>query len=179
MSNTDQDQVILVDTADHEIGTCDKLIAHQEGLLHRAFSIFVLKQDAHGQWMTLLQQRHEQKYHCGGLWSNTCCSHPRPGESTDDAVKRRLKEEMGLSMQCQHAGHFIYRTECANGLIEHEYDHVYIAITASDIAISPNPDEVQAYRWEYIDTLLNSTSQDLSFTPWFIQALQVARSTTI
>ena len=179
MSNTDQDHVILVDTADNEIRTCEKLVAHQEGLLHRAFSIFVLKQDVHGQWMTLLQQRHEKKYHCGGLWSNTCCSHPRPGESTDDAVKRRLEEEMGLKMQCEHAGHFIYRTECGNGLIEHEYDHVYIAIITGDIDILPNPAEVQAYRWEYIDKLQNATHERLSLTPWFTQALEVACNNVI
>ena len=114
------EEVILVDEHDREIGSGEKLQIHQEGKLHRAFSVLVFnwKQEL------LLQKRKETKYHSGGLWTNTCCSHPRPGELTLEAAQRRLHEEMGLTCPLREVGNFIYRAEFENGLIEHEYDHV-------------------------------------------------------
>ena len=114
------EEVILVDEHDREIGSGEKLQIHQEGKLHRAFSVLVFnwKQEL------LLQKRKETKYHSGGLWTNTCCSHPRPGELTLEAAQRRLHEEMGLTCPLREVENFIYRAEFENGLIEHEYDHL-------------------------------------------------------
>ena len=117
-----QEQVILVDQQDREIGVAEKLEAHRKGKLHRAFSVFLFNAKDE----MLLQQRAAEKYHSGGLWTNTCCSHPRPGEPTEAAARRRLREEMGISCNLNKAFDFIYRAEFDNGLIEHELDHVFI-----------------------------------------------------
>ena len=135
------ERVVLVDAADAEIGTEDKLAAHRAGRLHRAFSVFVFN----GRGEMLLQRRASSKYHSGGLWSNTCCSHPRPGEATPDAAHRRLFEEMGIRCELRPAFAFIYRADVGGGLIEHEYDHLFIGRWDGD----PEPDlaEVEAWRW--------------------------------
>ena len=112
-----EEQVILVDEHDQELGTAAKLAAHQSGRLHRAFSIFVF--DRHGR--TLLQRRAATKYHSAGLWSNTCCSHPRPGEAVEQAAHRRLGEEMGFECVLHRACDFVYRSDLADGLVEHEF----------------------------------------------------------
>src|SRR5918997_6672888 len=116
------EQVILVDEADREVGTGSKLEAHREGALHRAFSVFVF--DRRGR--LLLQKRAAGKYHSGGLWSNTCCGHPRPGEATAEAARRRLREEMNFDCELRAAFEFLYRAQFTNKLIEHEYDHVFV-----------------------------------------------------
>ncbi len=157
-----QEHVILVDRDDREIGIEEKLKAHREGRLHRAFSVLLF--NSRGEM--LLQQRAMGKYHSAGLWSNTCCSHPRPGEPVEAAAKRRLQEEMGIACPLEKAFDFIYRAEFANGLIEHELDHVFIG--RYDGAVRPAPEEVMAYRWERIETLrsdLQSTPEN--FTVWF------------
>ena len=154
-------EVILVDKNDEEIGIEEKVKAHQEGKLHRAFSIFIF--NSKGQ--LLLQRREKTKYHCGGLWSNTCCSHPRPGETLKDATHRRLKEEMGFDCEIKKSFHFVYQVEFNNGLIENEYDHVFIGKFDGDP--NPNPDEVDAWKWVSIDGLKEDIDKNPEqYTPW-------------
>jgi isopentenyl-diphosphate Delta-isomerase len=136
-----EDQVILVDQSDRQIGTSAKMAAHYQGLLHRAFSIFVINQDQ----QILLQKRAVQKYHSGGLWTNTCCSHPRPGETTIAAANRRLQEEMGFSCELTEIFSFTYSTQLDQGLSEHEYDHVFLG--SYDQAPILNPAEAEDWRW--------------------------------
>lgn len=137
------ENVILVDTYDKEIGTMPKLEAHLEGLLHRAFSIFIFNKKGD----LLLQQRALDKYHSAGKWTNTCCSHPRPGEDTLAAANRRLREEMGMSAELSHAFSFTYQADLLDGLTENEFDHVFFGI--SDEVPVLNPEEVLNYK--YID----------------------------
>ena len=120
--------LVAVDAHDRPTGTVHKIRAHREGILHRAFSIFVFD-DAD---RLLLQRRALRKYHSGGLWSNTCCSHPRPGEQVLDAAHRRLREEMGFDCALDTAFSFVYRAELEGGLVEHEYDHVLLGRLAGD-----------------------------------------------
>ena len=170
-----QPVVVLVDEADREIGVADKMKAHQLGLLHRAFSVFLFQRQ-HGYWYCLLQQRHDDKYHCGGLWSNACCSHPFPGEDILAAGKRRLQEELGLDADLRHGGTFTYRAECPNHLIEFEVDHVLIGHMPSDQFLALNPKEVAATRWMRLDVLEQAlANQSQHYTPWFKSALQLAR----
>lgn len=163
------EQVVLVDPQDNQIGLEEKLRAHELGLLHRAFSVFVF--DNHHR--LLLQQREQSKYHCGGLWTNTCCSHPRVGETVKEAAKRRMVEEMGFTCEVHEVGSFIYRAQFANGLIEHELDHVLIG-KYIDQEIKPNPNEVQAYKWVTVSDLISSMLLNpREYTPWLNLALQV------
>lgn len=136
------EQVILVSEEDAELGLMPKLEAHQKGLLHRAFSVFVFNTKGD----LLLQQRASSKYHSPGLWSNTCCSHPRPGEQVHAAAARRLQEEMGMVCNLDQAFHFIYRAQVANNLIEHEYDYVFFG-TADTV---PNINKAEVQSWKYI-----------------------------
>lgn len=155
-------QVILVNEADESIGTMDKLQAHREGLLHRAFSVFVFNNNGD----MLLQQRALDKYHSGGLWTNTCCSHPLPGEETRDAAHRRLKEEMGFDTSLQKAFHFTYKTVFDNGLTEHEIDHVYTGTYES--AINPDPEEVNNYAYFSMEAIRHSIHNEPHlYTSWF------------
>jgi isopentenyl-diphosphate delta-isomerase len=135
------ERVVLVDHNDISIGTAPKLDAHVDALLHRAFSVFVFNQTGH----VLLQRRAEAKYHSAGLWSNTCCSHPYPDESTIAAAGRRLREEMGFECGLRSAFSFVYRADVGNGLVEHEYDHVFIGF--SDVIPLPDPAEVAEWKW--------------------------------
>jgi isopentenyl-diphosphate Delta-isomerase len=116
------ENVILVDIHDNQTGVMEKLEAHQKGLLHRAFSVFIFNSN----YEILMQRRSLNKYHSAGLWTNTCCSHPRPGEATDSAANRRLKEEMGLACALKEQFSFIYKASFDNDLTEHELDHVLI-----------------------------------------------------
>ena len=156
-----EERVILVDTNDSPIGQMEKLEAHQKGELHRAFSIFIFNTKRE----LLLQQRALDKYHSGGLWTNTCCSHPRPGEDNLAAANRRLKEEMGMKANLTPAFSFTYRAEFESGLIEHEYDHVFFG--KSDLLPVINKEEVEQYKYINLDTL----KQELllypdHYTPW-------------
>ncbi len=137
-----EDLLILVDENDNETGSMNKLAAHQTGTLHRAFSVFIFN----GKGEILLQQRSDEKYHSAGLWSNTCCSHPLNGESVNDAISRRLKEEMGMTCTTQFQFSFIYKVALENGLTEHELDHVYFG--ESDDVPVPDPNEVK--HWKYV-----------------------------
>lgn len=116
---------MIVNTSGQTIGTMDKMAAHKSGTMHRAFSVFIF--NSKGQ--LLLQQRAFDKYHSGGLWTNTCCSHPKLGEFTLDAAHRRLQEEMGMDCELTELFQFSYRHEFENGLIENEYDHVFMGIS--------------------------------------------------
>ncbi len=142
-----EELVVLVDEADREIGVAGKMAVHRSGELHRAISVFVF--DANDR--VLLQQRAAAKYHSAGLWSNTCCSHPRPDEENVNAAQRRLREEMGVECQLAKAFEFSYRATFANKLIEHEYDHVYFG--RFDGVPRLNPDEAAAWRWLEIEQL--------------------------
>ena len=155
--------LVLVNDRDEEIGTMGKQEVHEKGLLHRAFSVFIFN----GKGELLLQQRALTKYHSAGLWTNTCCSHPRPGEPVKAAAQRRLKEEMGLEADLDHKFSFIYRAEFDNGLIEHEFDHVFFG--RSDAIVSPDPEEVAQWRpitIDALDEMLRTESQ--RFTAWLI-----------
>ncbi|MEA4982356.1 MAG: isopentenyl-diphosphate Delta-isomerase [Paludibacter sp.] len=154
--------VILVDEKDREIGSMNKMEAHHGAHLHRAISVFIT--NTKGEW--LLQQRTKDKYHSKGLWSNTCCSHPAPGEKTGEAAARRLMQEMGIAAELTDMFSFTYKAELENGLTEHEIDHVFWGIT--DDLPQPNPHEVMGYR--YID--YTSLQEELSsnpglYTEWF------------
>jgi isopentenyl-diphosphate delta-isomerase len=127
-------EVILVDSEDNPIGTMEKMEAHEKGLLHRAFSVLIF--NSKGQM--LLQKRARSKYHSGGLWTNTCCSHPAPNESVAEAAKRRLKEEMGIDAEPKFAYKFIYKTPLDQNLVEHEVDHVFTATFDGSLLTSTN-----------------------------------------
>jgi len=168
------DYVILVDEQNREIGLAEKLAAHRENLLHRAFSIFIYRLAP--QIEILLQQRAAHKYHSPLLWTNTCCSHPRSGESIIAAGSRRLQEELGISTPLTDLGWFQYNACFDNGLSEHEIDHVLIGKAAEDLVVKPNPEEVHAYRWISIDALQKEyAAHREQFTPWMMQALEIAR----
>ncbi len=157
-----QSEVILVDQDDNVLGTMDKQAAHISGDLHRAFSVFIF--NSAGQ--LLIHQRNPEKYHTGGLWTNTCCSHPRMGESTHEAAVRRLQEEMGMSTELTEIFSFVYQAELANGLTEHEYDHVFIGY--SDLP--PVPDKEEVHDWKYVEqaeVLRAFTENPDLYTPWF------------
>ncbi len=161
-----EENVVLVDVQDKEIGICEKLKAHKEGLLHRAFSVFLFNSKGE----VLIHQRAHGKYHCGGLWTNACCSHPRPNESVAAAASRRLPEEMGFSCDFKEVFSLMYHAKVGD-LIEHEFDHVFVGTYDAD-AIKPNPDEVAAYRWVAVADLLEEMSHAPdTFTPWFHLAL--------
>jgi isopentenyl-diphosphate Delta-isomerase len=164
--------VILVDESDAELGLMPKMEAHEKGLLHRAFSVFIFNTGGE----MLLQQRAGEKYHSPGLWSNTCCSHPREGEKTIGAAARRLREEMGMECSLVKGFDFVYKAEFGNGLKEHEYDHVFFG--TSDVVPEINEAEVQA--WKYMDVDLLAEDLKLhpeAYTEWLKIAFE--RSTTL
>ena len=161
------EQVILVDEQDRELGASEKLAAHAAGRLHRAFSIFVFDSDGR----LLLQRRAKSKYHSGGLWSNTCCGHPRPDEATPTAARRRLREEMNFDCELRAAFEFLYRAEFENELIEHEYDHVFVG--DFDGAFVPNESEVEDWRWATQDELRRDLRErPEEYTYWLRAALE-------
>jgi isopentenyl-diphosphate delta-isomerase len=157
------DRVVLVDSNDQPLGSADKMEAHREGWLHRAFSILVF--DDAGRM--LLQKRHPGKYHSGGLWSNTCCSHPRPGESLADAAQRRLVEEMGFACDLDYAFGFQYEADVGPGLVECEVDHVLTGtVTRADVR--PNAREVSDWTWVAPSELRPRVADNPSaYTVWF------------
>jgi isopentenyl-diphosphate Delta-isomerase len=164
-------KVVLVDENDQEIGTMEKMQAHEKGLLHRAFSVFIINNKKE----MLLQKRASSKYHSPGLWTNACCSHPGPNQSTLAAANIRLREEMGFDCPLIEIGSFTYRTEFDNGLIEFEFDHVLLGTYNSEV--NPNPTEVDEYKWlsfAEIDSLLKTNNLD--FTYWFTLAYPLTKS---
>jgi isopentenyl-diphosphate delta-isomerase len=156
------EQVILVNERDEITGIEEKIKAHFLGVLHRAFSIFIFNTDG----QLLLQKRASTKYHSRGLWSNTCCGHPRLGESIINASRRRLWEEMGFDCEVNESFEFIYQTELDNDLIEHEYDHVLIG--KFDGSPNPSRDEVDDWKWIDMETLkLDMRENPETYTYWF------------
>jgi len=160
--NNIEEEVILVNERDEQTGTIEKMEAHRKALLHRAFSIFIFNNKGE----MLLQQRAVGKYHSPGLWTNTCCSHPRPGEDVETAAGRRLKEEMGIDASLHKIFDFIYRTEFDNGLTEFEFDHVYTGVYNGQL--NPDKQEVQDYCFRSMEDI----EQDLQRRPekysaWF------------
>jgi isopentenyl-diphosphate delta-isomerase len=156
------EKVILVDTNDEPIGLMEKMAAHEQALLHRAFSVFVLNDKNE----VMLQQRASHKYHSPLLWTNTCCSHQRPGESNIQAGKRRLEEEMGFKTELKELFHFIYKAPFDNGLTEHELDHVMIGYSNQEPII--NPEEVESWKWMKIESI--KKDMDIHpeiYTIWF------------
>lgn len=157
-----EEQVILVDTNDNKIGLMNKMEAHEKALLHRAFSVFIFNDKGE----LMLQQRAFDKYHCGGLWTNTCCSHQRDGETTLEAANRRLREEMGFETNLEEKFSFIYKAPFDNGLTEHELDHVLIGYYEKDPIL--NEKEAASWKWVAINELeIDIVSKPEDYTPWF------------
>lgn len=154
--------VVLVDNNDNQIGLMEKQAAHLNPTLHRAFSIFIFNSKGE----MLLQQRALTKYHTPGLWTNTCCSHPRDGESLADATKRRLKEEMGMECELKEVFNFIYKADVMQGLIEHEFDHVFVGTTDAIPII--NREEVEVYKYEIVENIKKDIEKHPEvYTAWF------------
>jgi len=148
-----EEQVLLVNERDEVVGTMGKLEAHQVGALHRAFSIFLFDD----QKRLLLQKRAAGKYHSAGLWSNTCCSHPRPQEALEDAARRRLREEMGIDTPVEHRFSFLYKATFDNGLMEHELDHVFFGRWTGPAR--PHPEEAEDWKYMILDELARDLFQ--------------------
>ena len=168
--DADAEQVILVDERDRRVGVAPKLAAHQHGWRHRALSVFVINDRNE----MLLQKRSPAKYHSGGLWSNTCCGHPRPGERVAHAAKRRLREEMGVTCQLHRIGAIRYSLDVGNGLVESEYLHIFVGRWNGQPM--PAPDEVSGWRWcssSAIDASI--AKQPARFTAWFPLAWERVR----
>jgi isopentenyl-diphosphate delta-isomerase len=155
-------QVILVDENDNSVGSSEKMEAHIEGMLHRAFSVFIFNKNGE----MLLQQRSMKKYHSGGLWTNACCSHPYPGEQTPDAAIRRLQEELGFETTIEKIFDFVYKANFDNGLIEYEFDHVFAG--EYDGVVDFNREEVMDICYKSIpEIILSLKTNPKEYTAWF------------
>ncbi len=162
MENMEEEQVILVNELDQQIGLMPKLEAHERAILHRAFSVFILNDKNE----IMLQQRAHHKYHSPLLWTNTCCSHQRDGETNIQAGSRRLYEEMGFKAELKELFHFIYKAPFDNGLTEHELDHVMIGYYNDEPII--NPEEVEDWKWMKIEDVQNDMLENPDdYTVWF------------
>lgn len=162
MSNFD---IILVDEQDNQVGVGEKMPVHEQGLLHRAFSVFLFNSKGE----LLLQQRAIEKYHSGGLWTNTCCSHPMPGEDVMDAANRRLMEEMGIKAELTKLFNLRYKADFSNGLIENEFDHIFVGNYEANA--NPNPAEVMSAKYSSIAEIEKNIAEAPSqYTAWFLLA---------
>ena len=158
--------VVLVDETDQQVGVKEKIQAHKDGNLHRAYSVFIFNSKNE----LLLQKRSNKKYHSAGKWTNTCCSHPFPGQDLKTAATERLKNEMGIYCELEEKFSFKYKAKLENGLIEHEYDHVFFGYCNQNP--SPNPDEVSEWKWISIENLKQDlTDNPEKYTPWLKIAL--------
>lgn len=171
--DTENQELILVNEQDEVIGTLPKMATHQQGLLHRAFSVMLYRHNAEGKREVLLQQRHPAKYHCGGLWTNTCCGHPSPHETALAAATRRLYEETGIEAELTPNGTFRYYAGFANGLIEHELDHVFTA----PFEATPqqfNRQEITTMKWMPVELLQQELDEHPElYTPWLERVLKL------
>ena len=157
-----EEQVVLVNEQDEPVGVMNKMEAHEKAVLHRAFSVFILNDKNE----VMLQQRAHHKYHSPLLWTNTCCSHQRAGETNIEAGKRRLSEEMGFVVELKELFHFIYKAPFDNGLTEHELDHVMIGYSNQTPVI--NPEEVESWKWMTIEAIKEDmTLHPELYTVWF------------
>ncbi len=162
-----QEKLILVTVDDREVGTLGKEETHRQGLLHRAFSVFLYD----GERM-LLQKRADGKYHSGGLWTNACCSHPRAGETLEEAVHKRMMLELGLDTEVRELFSFTYRTKFAEDLYEYEYDHVFLGTYDSSLPVRFDPEEASECRWVGLSELKQELLlQPDTFTSWFLIAV--------
>jgi len=160
------EKVVLVNDEDEQVGVEEKMRAHEQALLHRAFSVFIFNSEG----KMLLQQRAKTKYHSGGLWTNACCSHPRPGEAVEAAAHRRLKEEMGFDCHLKEKFSFVYEVKLDHGLTEHEFDHVLIG--KYDGTVKPNPEEASGFKWIEVGELRKDVAANpRNYTEWFKIAL--------
>ncbi len=175
-----EEYLILVNDLNQQIGVAPKMLVHQKGLLHRAFSVVLIAQEisdhknSEGGPFFLMQQRSLDKYHCPGLWSNACCGHPRPGEPAQRAAIRRLEEELNIkNPDLKKIAHFKYKKKVGNDLVEHEWDHVFLGRYRScSFMIKPNPMEVSDYRWIPLKELVRLVkSEPHLFTPWLPEVL--------
>lgn len=161
-STIEKEFVVLVDANDNDIGTMEKMEAHEKAVLHRAFSIFIFNTKGE----MLIHQRAFSKYHTPGLWTNACCSHPRLGETLQQATSRRLREEMGMEADIQKIFDFVYKADVGQGLIEHEFDHVFVGTT--DVLPNINREEVETYSYIKMDDLRNDINlHPEKYTVWF------------
>ncbi|AJW62150.1 isopentenyl-diphosphate Delta-isomerase [Elizabethkingia sp. HX WHF] len=157
-----EEKVVLVNPNDDVLGVMEKMQAHQNGLLHRAFSVFLFNQEG----KMLLQQRSATKYHSPNKWTNACCSHPRENETYLDGAKRRIHEELGINCELEEKFHFIYKADVGQGLWEHELDHVFIGTYNGEYQL--NPDEVSAIRFVTMEELDEEIANKPElFTEWF------------
>ena len=157
-----EDKVILVDINDNQVGLMPKLEAHQKGVLHRAFSVFIFNKNGE----LMLQRRSLGKYHSPGLWTNTCCSHQREGESNIESGKRRLNEEMGFITELTEKTSFIYKTNFDNGLTEHEFDHILVGYFDNSPYI--NSEEVDTWKWMSMESVQDDINESPeNYTAWF------------
>jgi len=157
-----EEKVILVNQKDEPIGLMPKMEAHEKGLLHRAFSVFIFNKNNE----LMLQQRALSKYHSPGLWTNTCCSHQREGETNIEAGKRRLQEEMGFTAELEDTISFIYKAPFDNGLTEHEFDHILVGNFNEDPAL--NPEEAESWKWMKLEDVAKDIKENPSlYTEWF------------
>jgi isopentenyl-diphosphate Delta-isomerase len=165
------ENIIVVNKFDKEIGSIEKMEAHYKGILHRAFSILIFNSKNE----LLLQKRNVNKYHSPGLWTNTCCSHPRYGESLQDAIYRRLKEEMGFTCDLKEIFSFVYKAELENNLFEHEFDHVFFGLYDGEVNI--NKDEADDFKWMNINEIKSDIKNNPGeYTYWFKVLLDRAES---
>jgi len=163
----DTTEIILVNEFDDEIGTGEKLWVHQEGLLHRAFSVLIFNEDNE----LLIHQRALDKYHSGGLWTNTCCGHPNAGEEIQEAAVRRLREEMGFTSDLSFLYRFSYKVSFENGLVENEIDHVFVGTYEGDFEVDPA--EVVDYKWVSVPKILKDVKHSSAeYTYWFKEILK-------
>jgi isopentenyl-diphosphate delta-isomerase len=164
-------QVILVDSNDVQIGVSEKQEAHVNGgRLHRSFSVLLFDEENR----LLIHQRSASKYHTPHLWTNTCCSHPMPGESVEAAVHRRLVEELSNDFSCEEVFCMTYRAELEGGMVEHEFDHIFLGKTNEPERVIPNPQEIQEIQWIEIELVRKEIDiRPEKFTPWFIILMTV------
>ena len=159
------DELVLVNLYDEEIGSGEKAEVHEKGLLHRAFSVFLVNDGK-----MLIQKRNINKYHSGGLWTNACCSHPRRGEQLTEAVHRRLVEELGIDCDVEELFSFMYRTAFSENLFEYEFDHVFLGRYDGPIAL--NEEEASEIKWVTLEELKEDVvAHPERYTSWFLIAL--------
>ena len=159
------EKIVLVNIDDEIVGSAEKMEVHRKGLLHRAFSIFIINDKGE----MLIQKRNDSKYHSGGLWTNSCCSHQRINEELDEAIHRRLQEELGFDCKLQEQFDFVYRTVFRDSLIEYELDHVYIGNYSGEVNV--NEEEISEFRWISKDELKDKLNKEAQkFTTWVLTA---------
>lgn len=158
------EKILLVDAYDNVTGSCDKLEAHRRGLLHRAFSVFLIRGNS-----MLIQRRAEGKYHSAGLWANSCCSHQHENETLDEAVHRRVFQELGMKCDVEELFSFVYHCRFENGLSEYEYDHVFAGTFTGEL--SPDSEEISELMWVDFDELARRlVDSPEEFAEWFLIA---------